>query len=695
MRITCTVWFEVSSLGLIALSVFPLLPPAALQAMDTLAPGAPGAKAPRPASRWQTRRGKSEGSPGSAEQVGVRPGDAAALGQVSNQVNMLLGSAVHENMVNIVTSAIGQATNNMMMSGQAVSASGQASSSNVVSALGQVSSSDVVSAFGQASRASPAVAPITTCKNSTRSQLCRRSAAVIAKYSLQRRSVMCCERGVDRINRDGLDLNPNDVHHLASFIRKAGCDVRELDRCVCVQLTPGDRREVEHNVRLCETTDLFPSMDKVMQEMMSMTTLIGSHCNYVSRCYYYGVQCNHPEHCSSEGCMNLAYLEEVDEEWANAIRHGTMTTILSHAVRTEDPEGMHAVMAADNLKHGANLVEHTLQLITRLVNYCRAEEVVSSCVRRETVLKRFIGTGSLDAVLAEDLFAFASRYGYSHIMGELEDFRAHYMSDGRRDVEASFYSKVSTLPLIFLHVCGGLVKAQLTCPEQNLIKKVCRYISGSEVEQLKEGKHGFNKATKCENFLREWRSYYQRQLEQLDATTRTRVLALLDSQTIRILLGKKCKYQDLQGVSDALVEEMGKTFGESLPIVKFQCASETNLRSSTRVVERSSQEEAETTAMVEFAGSRAKKTCELAERGIIEGCYLKVIGEIPNLGGVMIKEDVFKVIDVSDELIGMRPVNDADRVPLHGYMRIVFNVGNASASMVLLCSIIFNGITVL
>jgi hypothetical protein len=67
-------------------------------------------------------------------------------------------------------------------------------------------------------------------------QICRISAATIQKFMIARRPVVCCERGVDRMNRDGQQLNPNDVHTLASFIRKVGCDPLELERCVCVQI---------------------------------------------------------------------------------------------------------------------------------------------------------------------------------------------------------------------------------------------------------------------------------------------------------------------------------------------------------------------------------------------------------------------------------------------------------------------------
>ena len=95
-------------------------------------------------------------------------------------------------------------------------------------------------------------------------RMCSHAAAVVAKYTVDRRAVTCVERGVDMVNRDGVGLNPHDIHNLASFIRRVGCDVKELERCIAVQITPGDRTQIEHNVRLSEKP-LMPRMTEAPQ----------------------------------------------------------------------------------------------------------------------------------------------------------------------------------------------------------------------------------------------------------------------------------------------------------------------------------------------------------------------------------------------------------------------------------------------
>ena len=63
-------------------------------------------------------------------------------------------------------------------------------------------------------------------------------------------------------------------------------------------------------------------------------------------------------------------------------------------------------MQADNLNRGTNLVEHSLQLIRRMVNTCRVEEAVGCVVRKESVCRHFlaiVGTGiERTSLMAED-----------------------------------------------------------------------------------------------------------------------------------------------------------------------------------------------------------------------------------------------------------------------------------------------------
>lgn len=80
---------------------------------------------------------------------------------------------------------------------------------------------------------------------------------------------------------------------------------------MCAEV-PGDNAEILFNKQLCQASPFLPSMSDADCEAMTMTTIVGSHCNYVSRCYYYGVSCGpgHEDHSNGCGMMNMSYLSD-------------------------------------------------------------------------------------------------------------------------------------------------------------------------------------------------------------------------------------------------------------------------------------------------------------------------------------------------------------------------------------------------
>ena len=603
-----------------------------------VAPGAPGSTLPiiaRRQARWRSRSNAGRSDSSGVSALG-QPSTVSALGQAPE------------------VSALGQASE--------VSALGQASPATAAATTAAVPQQlntpalPSPSSIGLQPKHSGGVSRSKQSEENAHEQQCRRSAATIAKYTLFKRVVHCCERGVDRLNRDGMELNGNDVHRLATKIRKIGCDVHELERCICVQLSPGDVEERGHNQRLCAKTPLFPQMDANAWQNMSMTTLVGSHANYVSRCYFYGVTCHHPEHSSGEGCMNLAYVKEVDPAWADAIQHGTMTTVLSHVVRIEDVAGMMAVIAADNLKHGANLVEHSLQLLRRMVNYCKAEEALARVVLQNSIVRRFLSDSPMETADAECYFAFASRLGSSPAMSDLERFRTHYMSDGTRDVQPEFYGKIASLPLGFSALSAGLIKAQLTCPDQHMVKHICKFINIGDVETLREGKQNHKKAVECQNFLIQFRDFYAEAIAMLGDVASTRILALLDSQAVRILMGRKCKYSTYEQLANAVHDHIRKDLDEELGLHAMPGLGRLYASASSVPDQGSASSVLDQGVMVKYKDGEVARSFVCQERGISAGAYLVCNGDVSD---ERVKPgNMFKITSVSDTHVQMTNVED-------------------------------------
>ena len=137
-------------------------------------------------------------------------------------------------------------------------------------------------------------------------------------------------------------------------------------------------------------------MTPEMQAVMNQTTLRGGHCNYVNRCYYYGVQTTPQSYTNAAGQMSLQHLMDTDPTWARCVEEGTMTLILKWQIR-EDDEAMFHIISSGNIKHGANMIEHSLQLIRRMTILCRAEialGVTNANEMRSSVDRRFMKTVS-------------------------------------------------------------------------------------------------------------------------------------------------------------------------------------------------------------------------------------------------------------------------------------------------------------
>ena len=165
---------------------------------------------------------------------------------------------------------------------------------------------------------------------------------------------------------------------------------QEFDRCVTAQLRPGDDTELDFNERLCESP-LLPDFTPEFRAQMTQTTLIGGHANFMNRCYHCGVACGHKDHSNESGVMCMAFLREHDDRWARAIETGSETTILRWQVR-DHPEAMSTIILADNAKHGANLVEHYLQMVRRLAHWCRAEETITGQVNKHALINKLLRT---------------------------------------------------------------------------------------------------------------------------------------------------------------------------------------------------------------------------------------------------------------------------------------------------------------
>ena len=244
--------------------------------------------------------------------------------------------------------------------------------------------------------------------------------------------------------------------------------------------------------------------------------------------------------------------EEHDAPWAAAITEGSETTVLRWQIR-DNPEAMKTIILADNAKHGANLVEHHLQMVRRLAMWCRAEVRVQGEVNKRLLVNKLLRTSpTTTAPEAEALLNLASRVQGSPVLAEAEEFKNRFMKTSKVDCEAAFYGQAAALPLQLDYFRGAVIKCQLTCPPDKMVKNTAKFIARSDLDRICDTtKAPFAHALQAEHVMASFRETFRVPLALLSSEDRVDMITRLDCQLARIVLKRPCKYQTLAGVAAA------------------------------------------------------------------------------------------------------------------------------------------------
>lgn len=120
-------------------------------------------------------------------------------------------------------------------------------------------------------------------------------------------------------------------------------------------------------------------------------TIEATHCNFSQRCWYYGVKCNHAQHCDAEGCMTLAWLETNKPDVYKIVTEGPMTIVLSWRIRTEAPQLLRDLIRGGNVKNAAFDVEHSLNHTAVIASYCAENAHLAMDSLKQAVKSRWCG----------------------------------------------------------------------------------------------------------------------------------------------------------------------------------------------------------------------------------------------------------------------------------------------------------------
>jgi len=403
--------------------------------------------------------------------------------------------------------------------------------------------------------------------------ICRKAAAAMVKYKKFERVEHCSAKGVDSSNRDGAKLNISDIKTLASFIHKIGCDPKELARSVTVWLGNGPLvesvtgtwwdEEIAWNMEMCAVSDQWPVFDDEVARSMTQTTVIGSHGNYVSRCWYYGCETDDPELADASGHMSMAKLRVIDAVWADHIERGSMTLVLDAAIRGE-PDLLAAVGISDNLKHGADLTQHSLQKLLRMHKILGSEQNLVSDSQRDLILRKYTATlgrqaSDTDLQEARCYFNCASRLGDGSALAKLSQFRSSYLTSAKaRDAPPEFYGDCAQMPASMPRLRVATIEGQLSCPEADVIGGVCGMIKKSDLESVKDNRALAKDAQAAELFLRTYHKAIDDEI-MLSPAQKFKAEVVSNIHTCRALFKKKTPYPTFASIAVAAwPDEAGK-----------------------------------------------------------------------------------------------------------------------------------------
>ena len=387
--------------------------------------------------------------------------------------------------------------------------------------------------------------------------ICRIAACALTKYKKMERIEHCSAKGVDMANRDGAKLNIYDVKQLAAYIHRIGCDPKELARSVTVWLG-GDPPvesitgtywdpQIAHNMEMCSQSDHWPQMDDETARSMTQTTVIGSHANYVCRCFHYGCRTTNPVFQGGRGFMSMDQLRVIDDVWATAIERGSMTLVLAPEIRSE-PKLLNAVIISDNIKHGANLTEHSIQKLARMHDFLSTQQSLVSDTERDAILRsyqRTLGRQATDADIEEArcFFNCASRLGTGVWLEKLREFRSTYLEDAKgRDATPEFYGDLAELPAHMPRLRVALIQAHLSCPEDDVKNGICSFLKKCDIDNLKDRRPLAEDGKLAELFLKDWQKTISEPKFAISPAAQFQAEVRADIQIVRSLFQRKSKF---------------------------------------------------------------------------------------------------------------------------------------------------------
>ena len=176
--------------------------------------------------------------------------------------------------------------------------------------------------------------------------------------------------GAHWLNRKGLPVSGKYVHYRWKLIMEEhGFSVNRYRHMIVVRCDRPEHRQKlrEHNERFCANDPLLP---KVTSDMV-MGSISKTHLAYGFKCIKDGILWDHSGLPMKPSGPSKAAIP-------NHLDHGMLAVILDEKVLDLDPDGLEAIMVAENLDNDLNLPEHEMALLKHVRNAIMAASGVKN-----------------------------------------------------------------------------------------------------------------------------------------------------------------------------------------------------------------------------------------------------------------------------------------------------------------------------
>ena len=278
----------------------------------------------------------------------------------------------------------------------------------------------------------------------------RRAAAWRQKYnpSRKKQKLHGDTIGFHMLNRDGIACNGDRCDDLLGQLVHDGTDPDEAQRDNFVVRSSGpDDPSRAFNIEVCRQ---HPKLALPHSFDPFYFSLSHSHLMQIMRNINHRAQSDVEGITDQEGCLSLALVQQTDQRLARLCSDGFDCEVFPHAMEKEEPESIHDISIAANIKHGTHLMETEMQGLVRLGRVCSAEQFVAQEAMFESVRKKMAATMPKIALSENfvDFFSLAVNLGAAEgpFLNELADFHGQWVNPKIRKLRMSTLGLLGTIP---------------------------------------------------------------------------------------------------------------------------------------------------------------------------------------------------------------------------------------------------------